>query len=121
MQRRKEDKNNKIKSFEEWHSTGGVLITNYEQFRAYTKHEESENDEFSVDIRKFLINPGPDVVICDEGHLIKNCNSQINFQLQQVKTKRRIILTGTPLQNNLEECKLMNLVTIKKILNLFFT
>lgn len=42
-------------------------------------------------------------VICDEGHLIKNEKSLLNQAVNQIKTKKRIILTGTPIQNNLFE------------------
>jgi DNA repair and recombination protein RAD54B len=44
-----------------------------------------------------------DLLICDEGHKIKNRKINTSKALNALKTKRRIILTGTPIQNSLEE------------------
>ena len=41
-----------------------------------------------------LLNPGPEVVICDEGHRIKNSQTNLSIVLNKIKTKRRIVLTG---------------------------
>lgn len=42
-------------------------------------------------------------VVLDEGHKIKNDLSQISMALQGLGAEYRLILTGTPLQNNLVE------------------
>ncbi|KAK9350767.1 SNF2 family N-terminal domain-containing protein [Lipomyces doorenjongii] len=41
--------------------------------------------------------------VLDEGHKIRNPDSDISLTCKQVKTPHRIILSGTPLQNNLTE------------------
>lgn len=46
---------------------------------------------------------GPDILVCDEAHIIKNTRADITQALKQVKCQRRIALTGSPLQNNLME------------------
>ncbi|XP_071512276.1 SWI/SNF-related matrix-associated actin-dependent regulator of chromatin subfamily A containing DEAD/H box 1 homolog isoform X1 [Panulirus ornatus] len=42
-------------------------------------------------------------VILDEAHMLKNMASQRYENLMKIKAQRRILLTGTPLQNNLVE------------------
>lgn len=41
--------------------------------------------------------------VLDEGHKIRNPNSDISLAAKAVKTPHRIILSGTPIQNNLTE------------------
>jgi SNF2 family DNA or RNA helicase len=42
-------------------------------------------------------------VILDEGHKIKNELSEVSMQMQKMHSYGRLLLTGTPLQNNLHE------------------
>lgn len=55
------------------------------------------------DERKFLNKRNFKGIVLDEGHMVKNCNSARYKQLMSIKTSFRLLLTGTPLQNNLEE------------------
>ena len=41
--------------------------------------------------------------IFDEGHVLKNVKSQVYHQLIRIRSEHRLLLTGTPLQNNLQE------------------
>lgn len=44
-----------------------------------------------------------DIVIADEGHRLKTANNKAMLAIQSLGTERRIILSGTPLQNDLGE------------------
>ena len=52
---------------------------------------------------KFLKNRNSNVIVYDEGHLLKNSTSDRYIKLMKLKGKFRLLLTGTPLQNNLKE------------------
>jgi SNF2 family DNA or RNA helicase len=53
-----------------------------------------------------------DLVVCDEGHKLKNAATQVARALRTVPSDMRLLLTGTPVQNNLEELwALMDYVT----------
>lgn len=43
------------------------------------------------------------LIICDEGHRLKSAGAKTTLALQSLKTQRRIILSGTPIQNDLSE------------------
>jgi len=65
-----------------------VLIISYETFRAHA--EVLNKSEIGI-------------VICDEGHRLKNAENQTYTALNALKAKRRILLSGTPIQNDLLE------------------
>ncbi|XP_078375262.1 SWI/SNF-related matrix-associated actin-dependent regulator of chromatin subfamily A containing DEAD/H box 1-like isoform X2 [Oculina patagonica] len=61
------------------------------------------------DDRSFLRKLNCNYVVLDEGHMLKNMQSQRYQGLMKMKARRRLLLTGTPLQNNLLE--LMSLLS----------
>jgi len=76
-----------------------VLISSYETLRGHV--DLVKNSKFGM-------------MICDEGHRLKNCDSLTYKALMGLKTQMRILLSGTPIQNDLSEFySLMNFVNPK--------
>ncbi|KAL5018290.1 hypothetical protein ScPMuIL_004012 [Solemya velum] len=44
-----------------------------------------------------------DIIVCDEGHRLKNTAIKTTSMISSLPTKSRIVLTGTPIQNDLQE------------------
>lgn len=132
----------RVKVIEGWYNLQrpGVFLINYEAFRYMANYSGSkraavisdkefqrkETERLQGIINKCLLKPGPDLVVCDEGHLIKNQLGATNRAITKISTRRRIILTGTPVQNNLNEYFAMvdwikpNLLgTVKEFNNLY--
>ncbi|VDL80704.1 unnamed protein product [Nippostrongylus brasiliensis] len=68
-----------------------VILTTYNMISS--KHDD----------KKFFKNFSINYVIYDEGHMLKNCGTDRYRNLMKVKGKRKVLMTGTPLQNNLIE------------------
>lgn len=80
-------KNKKITNFT-MGKAYNVMIIGYEMLR--TVQEEMQKGTI-------------DIVIADEGHRLKTANNKAMQAIQSLNTERRIILSGTPLQNDLGE------------------
>uniref|UniRef100_H2UFH8 RAD54 like 2 n=1 Tax=Takifugu rubripes TaxID=31033 RepID=H2UFH8_TAKRU len=116
----------RAKVVEDWSRDGGVLLMGYEMYRLLTMKksfvmgkrrkskkptgpviidldEEDRQQELMKGIERAIARPGPDVVICDEGHRIKNYHASTSQALKNIRSRRRVVLTGYPLQNNLLE------------------
>uniref|UniRef100_A0A182NP32 SWI/SNF-related matrix-associated actin-dependent regulator of chromatin subfamily A containing DEAD/H box 1 homolog n=1 Tax=Anopheles dirus TaxID=7168 RepID=A0A182NP32_9DIPT len=57
-----------------------------------------------------------DYVVFDEAHMLKNVHSQRTQNLMRINAKHRILLTGTPLQNNLLELMSLLCFVMPKLL-----
>ncbi|XP_067327785.1 transcriptional regulator ATRX [Anolis sagrei] len=86
-----------------WQEEGGVMIIGYEMYRNLAQGRNVKSKKLKEIFNKSLVDPGPDFVICDEGHVLKNEASAVSKAMNSIRSRRRIILTGTPLQNNLIE------------------
>ncbi|XP_038868606.1 transcriptional regulator ATRX-like [Salvelinus namaycush] len=91
-------------ALQQWQEDGGIMIIGYEMYRNLTQGRNIKSKKLKETFQKTLVDPGPDFVICDEGHILKNEASAISKAMNSIKTRRRVVLTGTPLQNNLIEC-----------------
>lgn len=65
-----------------------ILIISYETFRLHAE---------------VLYKTEIGLVICDEGHRLKNSENQTYQALDKIKAQRRLLLSGTPIQNDLLE------------------
>ncbi|EME47150.1 hypothetical protein DOTSEDRAFT_77542 [Dothistroma septosporum NZE10] len=59
--------------------------------------------EICMNDRKHLAHLGWKFIIIDEGHRIKNMDCRLIRELQSYQSANRLLITGTPLQNNLTE------------------
>ncbi|OWZ20463.1 hypothetical protein PHMEG_0005111 [Phytophthora megakarya] len=55
------------------------------------------------EFRSLLCSPGADLVVMDEGHRMKDPSSLLCQSVAQIKSHRRLVLTGYPVQNSLSE------------------
>lgn len=67
-----------------------VLIASYETMRTHVGRLNKYKDCC-------------DLLVCDEAHRLKNRENQTSMALASLPCKRRVLLTGTPMQNDLEE------------------
>ncbi|KAH7839935.1 hypothetical protein Vadar_010494 [Vaccinium darrowii] len=88
--------------FAKWRAKGGVFLIGYTALRNLSLGKHLKNRRMDQEICDAL-QDGPDILVCDEAHTIKNTKADVTQALKQVKCQRRIALTGSPLQNNLME------------------
>lgn len=91
------------------HRGKGVLIVSYETQRLYSKLFESAMSHSNVGSGSNAAHPVHsnngccDLLICDEAHKLKNAESGLAKSLNLLPAKKRILLSGTPMQNELTE------------------
>lgn len=79
-----------VKSFLNVPRTYQILIIGYERLLTIGETLVADKDKL-------------DLLICDEGHRLKNRDSKILKILRSLDVEKKIVLSGTPIQNDLEE------------------
>ncbi|KIW20389.1 hypothetical protein PV08_00964 [Exophiala spinifera] len=92
------------KMISDWARTGGLLLVSYERFRRIVVDCQKAKlaNVVNIDLERILLDE-PTLVVADEAHKLKNPLSTTNKVASQLKTTSRIALTGSPLNNHLEE------------------
>ncbi|KAL4323433.1 hypothetical protein GQ457_11G011050 [Hibiscus cannabinus] len=88
-----------------WKSSGGILGISYSLFTKLAGKKtggKRKCKDLDDQIRKILLEL-PGIFVFDEGHIPRNAGSLLWKALAGIKTERRIILSGTPFQNNFKE------------------
>ncbi|KAF6005714.1 TATA-binding protein-associated factor mot1 [Brettanomyces bruxellensis] len=65
-----------------------VIVTSYDVVRNDCEYMTQKNYNYCV---------------LDEGHIIRNAHTRLTISVKKVKSEHRLILTGTPIQNNVLE------------------
>lgn len=78
------------KELKKWKRDGGLLVM---------------SDSLFLKLAKTILDVAqPDVLVVDEAHtMLAKASNKVFQHLSHIQTKRRILLTGTPLQNNVTE------------------
>lgn len=82
---------NQVEMLKQWQETSSVLLVGY-----------SQCTNMSGEVGRYLTE-GPGLLVLDEGHLARTESTKILKSLSRVHTKRRVLLSGTPFNNNFEE------------------
>ncbi|EME42903.1 hypothetical protein DOTSEDRAFT_115246, partial [Dothistroma septosporum NZE10] len=99
---------NHLDDMQHWYRIGGVLVIGYELFRNKVHRKESKNAKTNLannqdgdEIDRCLLR-GPELVVADEVHNLRNRNAR-SIAVEGMVTQSRIGLSGTPLSNNVDE------------------
>lgn len=99
----------RLRTINEWFREGGILLMGYEMFRRFIAEPKPKPGQpitplnRKAELARTQLLEGPNVVVADEAHRMKNSKSALTIAASQFRTKTRIALTGSPLANNVEE------------------
>lgn len=87
------------------------VLKNSESFYLITSYQSISND-----VQDAKIDFGLDMIILDEAQRIKNWNTKVASNIKKLQSPYAVVLTGTPLENKLEELySIMQFVDVWKL------
>ncbi|PIA49577.1 hypothetical protein AQUCO_01300397v1 [Aquilegia coerulea] len=89
-----------LEKFEKWHKHTSILLMTYPSFQAIMRGNSADKH---LSYMAKVLRQSPGLLILDEGHNPRSTNSILRKTLMQVKTEKRILLSGTLFQNNFGE------------------
>lgn len=92
------------------HNPPDVILSTYTIF----EREASKSD------RSFMYSLCFEYLVLDEAHCIKNAQSSRFVNLNMLKTKHRLLLSGTPVQNDISELLSMLSFLMPQVLRLSY-
>lgn len=85
------------------HRGKGVLIISYETQRLYHALFDTAKKNMTSITASAANASFCDMLICDEAHKLKNAESELAKSLSNLPGRKRVLLSGTPMQNELTE------------------
>lgn len=104
----------RLRKIQAWNDEGGVLLMGYSTFKdlicddsakvAHPNKEKTARVTMSEHSNvNYILTQRPTLIVADEAHTFKSSKSALNRAMSLFKSKSRVALTGSPLNNNLEE------------------
>ncbi|PHT58896.1 hypothetical protein CQW23_01259 [Capsicum baccatum] len=91
----------RILKLRSWAKSKSILGISYDLFRILTR-EDGKKNSYAKETREILLK-FPGLLVLEEGHTARNEQSLVWKALKEVETEKRIVLSGTPFQNNIKE------------------
>lgn len=98
----------RLEEIARWYEGGGILLISYDIFRVMILNRATKSrgcpftEEEHATVKEHLLQ-GPNIIVADEAHKMKNRTTGIAEAASCFRSKSRIALTGSPLANHLEE------------------
>ncbi|PHT58900.1 hypothetical protein CQW23_01263 [Capsicum baccatum] len=84
-----------------WAKSKSILGISYDLFRILTR-DDGKRNSYAKETREILLK-FPGLLVLEEGHTARNEQSLVWKALKEVEIEKRIVLSGTPFQNNIKQ------------------